>query len=321
MSDFAPPSGPPPPKAPEVPSGWTARWNDQYKEWFYVNLYTKKSQWDKPTHPVYPEGEAPPSDPPPGYDGHGRNSPYPSDHKTNPYSNSGNNAGSSSRSHQEDEDARMAARLQAEENARAHGGGYSGGAVDSYRQGQSTSPYPPPGSSPYASPPPQQQQGQSGDRGLLSSLAGGFIGSKLGSKNSNSHNASPSGFPGAPGAGPYGNYGPPPPQGYGPPPPQGYGPPGYGGTPGAYGGGYGPPPQQYAPSPQPMVVQQQAPPRKSGGLGGFGGAALGLGAGVVGTLLVEDAIDHFEDKGYEQGYDQGYDNGFDNGYDDGGGDW
>ncbi|UKZ64393.1 uncharacterized protein TrAtP1_005608 [Trichoderma atroviride] len=73
MSDFAPPSGPPPPRAPEVPSGWTARWNDQYKEWFYVNLYTKKSQWDKPTHPVYPEGEAPPSDPPPGYEG--RNSP------------------------------------------------------------------------------------------------------------------------------------------------------------------------------------------------------------------------------------------------------
>lgn len=30
MADFAAPSGPPP---PEVPPGWTARWNDQYKAW------------------------------------------------------------------------------------------------------------------------------------------------------------------------------------------------------------------------------------------------------------------------------------------------
>merc|ERR1711939_811269 len=55
MSDFVPPSGPPPPKVPE---GWKAQWNEQYSEWFYVNIYTKKSQWDKPTEPVYP----PPSD-------------------------------------------------------------------------------------------------------------------------------------------------------------------------------------------------------------------------------------------------------------------
>ncbi|KLP11144.1 rna-binding protein [Fusarium fujikuroi] len=51
MADFAPPSGPPPPKAPEVPAGWAVRWNDQYKEWFYVNIYTKQSQWEKPTAP------------------------------------------------------------------------------------------------------------------------------------------------------------------------------------------------------------------------------------------------------------------------------
>ncbi|KFX90576.1 hypothetical protein O988_08126, partial [Pseudogymnoascus sp. VKM F-3808] len=46
MADFEAPAGPPPPKVPE---GWKAQWNEQYKEWFYVNLYTKKSQWDKPT--------------------------------------------------------------------------------------------------------------------------------------------------------------------------------------------------------------------------------------------------------------------------------
>lgn len=38
MSDFAPPTGPPPPRAPEVPSGWTARWNDQYKEWYVLAI-------------------------------------------------------------------------------------------------------------------------------------------------------------------------------------------------------------------------------------------------------------------------------------------
>lgn len=31
MADFAPPSGPPPPKVPE---GWKALWNEQYKEWY-----------------------------------------------------------------------------------------------------------------------------------------------------------------------------------------------------------------------------------------------------------------------------------------------
>ncbi|KXH60031.1 hypothetical protein CNYM01_14094, partial [Colletotrichum nymphaeae SA-01] len=77
--DFAPPSGPPPPKAPEVPPGWIARWNDQYKEWFYVNLHTKQSQWDKPTEPALPPPPPPaedghPGGPPPGY------APRPGDH-------------------------------------------------------------------------------------------------------------------------------------------------------------------------------------------------------------------------------------------------
>jgi hypothetical protein len=100
---------------------------------------------------------------------------------------------------------------------------------------------------------------------------------------------------------------------------------GYGPSPG-YGGGYG----------QPIYVQQNKP--KRGGLGAGGGAALGdclitlrpkssshsifpflgLGAGLVGGLLLEDAIDDAREDGYEQGYDQGYDNGGDFGGDDGG---
>ena len=46
VDDVAPPPGPPP---PEVPEGWIARWDDNYKQFFYVNLATKKPQWEMPT--------------------------------------------------------------------------------------------------------------------------------------------------------------------------------------------------------------------------------------------------------------------------------
>ncbi|KAK8087638.1 hypothetical protein PG997_002599 [Apiospora hydei] len=62
MTDYAPPAGPPP---PVVPEGWTSRWNEQYQAWFYVNLYTKKSQWDKPTSPAEDPNAPVPSGPPP----------------------------------------------------------------------------------------------------------------------------------------------------------------------------------------------------------------------------------------------------------------
>lgn len=45
VEDFAPPPGPPPPIMPE---GWIARFDDKYQRFFYVNLATKQSQWDKP---------------------------------------------------------------------------------------------------------------------------------------------------------------------------------------------------------------------------------------------------------------------------------
>ena len=40
---------------------------------------------------------------------------------------------------------------------------------------------------------------------------------------------------------------------------------------------------------------------------------LGLGAGLLGGVLLEDALDDRYEDGYEQGYDQGYDNGDDYG--------
>ena len=71
-----------------------------------------------------------------------------------------------------------------------------------------------------------------------------------------------------------------------------YGQPAYGGGPGY--GGYPPQQQQY--------YQQQQRPQKSGGLGTMGGAALGLGGGLIGGMLLEDAIQDHDQNEYNQGY-------------------
>ncbi|KAI9792312.1 MAG: hypothetical protein M1816_002537 [Peltula sp. TS41687] len=65
---FLPPNTPPP---PQVPEGWKAIWNEQYHEWFYVNLHTKQSQWDKPAspaQPIHPDTHGAPQGPPPAYE-------------------------------------------------------------------------------------------------------------------------------------------------------------------------------------------------------------------------------------------------------------
>ncbi|KAK5997838.1 hypothetical protein PT974_00201 [Cladobotryum mycophilum] len=305
MADYAPPTGPPPPRAPEVPAGWTVRWNDQYKEWFYINVYTKKSQWDKPTAPVYPEDDAPPPGAPPGYTP-GNNAPSFGDVKKNPYDDRSTSANPGVPRHQEEDDARLAAKLQAEEDARARSA-----------PPQSTSPYPQQ-NSPYP-----QQQGQYGG-GSQSSFpqdlpsrdkgkaGGGFIGKLLGKASG----AKPSG-------GGYGGYGTPPPQqqgyggGYGGAPQAGYG------APGGYGGGYGQPQYGGAPGygqPQPGYGgggYAQAAPKKSGM--GKGGLALGLAggaaAGLVGGMLLEDGIDHMEDRAYDEGYQDAQNNDYGGGDD------
>ncbi|KAH9212380.1 hypothetical protein DL95DRAFT_177724 [Leptodontidium sp. 2 PMI_412] len=164
MADFVPPSGPPPPKVPE---GWKAQWNDQYNEWFYVNIYTKKSQWEKPTEAVYP----PPSDgappgAPPGYAGGGQ--PQPTDTKHNPYESSMNPNTES--------DAALAARLQAEEDQRARSG--SRGAQQDYQNtpmpgqspGYGQQGYGQPQQQPYGQELPAREQKKSG--GFLGKLLG-----------------------------------------------------------------------------------------------------------------------------------------------------
>jgi hypothetical protein len=242
--DFSPPPpGPPPPK---VPQGWKAQWNDQYKEWFYVNIYTKKSQWEKPTEPIYPPDDEAPGGPPPGYSGSGN----PTGDTKHTYDAS---RGSGSTGNVES-DAALAARLQAEEDARA-------GKRSAQEDYQNT---PMPQSYPQTLPAREEKS-----RGLFSKLLG---------KTSSSNNQYSQG-------GQYGGsaYNRPPQQAYGygqqQYPPQGYPQQGY--PPQGYQQGYGAPQQQY--------YQQQQAPQKHG-MGTMGGAALGLGGGLIGGMLLEDAI-------------------------------
>ncbi|PYI24357.1 hypothetical protein BO99DRAFT_92091 [Aspergillus violaceofuscus CBS 115571] len=63
---------PPPPPMPRVPEGWRPQFDDRYQEWYYVNLHTGQSQWERPERPAQPDGPAPPPNgPPPSYDATG----------------------------------------------------------------------------------------------------------------------------------------------------------------------------------------------------------------------------------------------------------
>jgi hypothetical protein len=244
---------------------------------FYVNIHTKQSQWDKPTEPVYAaDRDSPPPGGPPAYTGSDNFSNV-SEKKTNPYNDS-RGAGSASPNNI-DEDARLAARLQAEEDARAQE--TRGNAFQDY----ASTPLPPQSSQ--AELPPRE-----GKRSLFSKLLGKSNSQQpqYGQPGYGGGYQQQGGYPPQQGYSPQGGYGGyPPPGGYGGYPPQ----PGYGGYPpqGGYGG-Y--PPQGY----------EQPPPKKSGlgGLGTAGGAALGLGGGLVGGMLLEDAIQDHDQNEYDQGY-------------------
>lgn len=306
MSDFAPPTGPPPPRVPE---GWKALWNNQYQEWFYVNIHTKQSTWEKPTQPAYADNhDASPGGAPPGYSA-GSNAPRTagSDVKkpldsNNPYSH---NVAES--------DEALARRLQEEERSRGASDDYYGSTTNTHGQTQQQpglqGGYP--GAPGYNSAAQSSLSSSQAGPGTERGKSGGFLG-KLKDKL-----ASPQGGNRPMGSGMGGGY--PqqqgyPQQGYGGYPQQGYG----GGYPQqGYGGGY--PQQGYGGGGygQPMYAQQQ--PRKSG-MGAGGAAALGVGGGLLGGMLLADA---FEDNngggggGYDQGgYDQG---GMDDGGDMGGG--
>ena len=222
-----------------------------------MNIYTKKSQWDKPTAPVYDEGSSAPPGAPPGYSS-GPNDPVISgDRKqhldsNNPYATGGSSTES---------DAALAARMQREEDARAAGRPVSSGAGD---RGASDGYYQQPGAAQYPSN-PAGAGGQYDNQQMppREEKSRGFLGKLLGKgKQSQGGYGGGSGYQ----------------QGY---QQQGYPQQGY-------GGGYGQPPMGYGGYPQQGYMQQ--PPRRSG-LGAGGGAALGLGGGLLGGMMLGEAMD------------------------------
>lgn len=276
MSDFAPPPGPPPPKVPE---GWKAVYNSEYKEWFYVNIYSKQSQWDKPTTPVYPPDAVPPPGAPPGYSGEkGSSSPF-SDRKTNPYDTPNTES-----------DAELAARLQAEENGRAR----------SSRDAQSDYQNTP-------MPPQTSSYDQQPNRDTKSK--GGFLGKIFGGNKNNS--------PQYGGSSPYPQQGGYPQPGYGyqqqpaPYPPQGYQQQQYGGYPpqGGYGGGYAP--QQQAAKPAGGMGAM------GGAALGLGGGLIG-GMLLEDAIQDHDQHEYDQGYQQGEQNQQDYDDGGDFGGDDGG---
>lgn len=260
---------------------------------FYVNIYTKKSQWEKPTEPVFPAEDTPDA-PPPSYEP--GSAPVVTDTKKNPYeepkhaAQAHNEAGSSTA---ESEDAKLAAKLQAEEDSRARGSSSSG----------------PQGTSFPSDLPPRERE-----------KSRGFLGKLLGKGKNNSNNNYQQNYPPQQNYQqqnyPQQNY---PPQNYqqqnyGPPQGQ-YGAPGYGQQ---YGGGY--PPQQYPPQGPPggygggygggpgygnnynNYNNNQGRPGRTGGGMGMGGVALGAGAGLLGGALLAGAFEHEQHEAYEEGY-------------------
>lgn len=240
-----------------------------------------------PTAPAQPLEDALPDEPPPGYEPGPR--PAPTDSKK-PLQDMSAPAATGGPSSSLDEDARLAARLQAEEDAMAR---------TSSRQEEQF---------PQQLPPRDRDKSKSGFLGKL-------------------FNKAKSPAPASPGA--HGDYRPQQQAGYyqpqSPQPPQQqqqYGayagqasyPPnagynaGYGGAYGGqyrgpYGGGYGGPPGQAYHQQQ---QQQQQPQRRTGGMGAMGpglaGAALGVGAGVLGGAMISNAINDHQQDAYMEGY-------------------
>lgn len=155
-----------------------------------------------------------------------------------------------------------------------------------------------PSPGPYAgSPGPYPPYPQEGARG--GSKGKGLLGKIMGKVNK------PPGAGGAYGQPQYAQQGYPPqqsymgpPQGYAPQgyPPQQYGHPGYGAPP----GGYGYPQQQYG------GYQQRPMQGKKPGMGGAGmmagGAALGVGAGMLGGAMLANSYNDAQEEAYEEGY-------------------
>ncbi|KAL4812835.1 hypothetical protein BDW67DRAFT_169425 [Aspergillus spinulosporus] len=326
---FAPPPGPPP---PSVPEGWTTQYDDNYKQWFFVNLATGRSQWEPPqptstsapstqVHTPVPASEQAQSNthtdipaPPPSYEESGpgnpsavasaeatdkktahslpSNNPYNGESASSPGTPGASGSGSGARKDTVDSDAELAARLQAEEDARA-GSAAPGAAAGYYNSNDSPHSQ---SSTPLASA-GDREKGKEKKKGFFSKLmskAASASGSRPGFAPPHPHHQQPAAF----GRPPPGSYGAPSPgPGYGGPggyyPPQhGYGPP----------VGYGPQPG-YGYPPHGFYGSGMQPQRRhgGGGMGMAGAAALGVGGGLIGGALLADAIDDDHDYGGDYG--------------------
>lgn len=294
---FAPPAGPPP---PSVPEGWKPEFDDRYKQWYFVNLHTGKSQWERPEAPAQKQEELhePPSAPPPSYEesGAGDSAAGASDKKggfgsNNPYNQE------KDKEDVVESDAKLAARLQAEENARSgtQSPAVQPGAASDYYSDGSHAQSPGPSSAQNLAPQDTGRGNRTRSRSFLSKLMGK-------AKPSSGGSSSPFG------AGGYSRPPPPAPQSYVYPP-------------SGYYGGYAQPQAGYGYSQYPMQGGYAQPQRRQGGMGNAGAAALGVGGGLLGGALLAEAFDGDDNTYIENNYG-GDDGDYGGGGDDfGGGDF
>ncbi|KAL6232893.1 hypothetical protein BDW75DRAFT_11321 [Aspergillus navahoensis] len=320
---FAPPPGPPP---PSVPEGWTTQYDDNYKQWFFVNLATGRSQWEPPQSTSTPtpstpaQAPVPASElthssgltdtpaPPPSYEESGpanpsaiasaeatdkktahrfsSNNPYKGESASSPGTPGASGSGPGATKDTVESDAELAARLQAEEDARA--GSAAAGYYDSNDAPHSPIPSASAG---------DRDKGKEKKKGFFSKLmskAASASGPRPGFAPPRPHHHQPAAF----GHPPHGSYGAPSPgPGYGGP--GGYYPPQHGYGPSV---GYGPQPA-YGYPPQGYYGGGMQPQRRhgGGGMGMAGAAALGVGGGLIGGALLADAIDDDHDYGGDYG--------------------
>jgi hypothetical protein len=284
MDDIDAPAGGPPPK---VPDGWQAKYNDKYSEWFYINTVTKKSQWDKPTEPVYPpQTDGAPEAPPPKKEK--------KEDKKEGKKDVDKEEKKDAKDNKKEKGSDVTKTKDLADSTRELN--LNGGASDkaNYQPPQMTAQQQyentpmPPGyeNQMYGQPSPQPQPSKGGARGLFDRFTGGSPQPQPQPQQwQQQYQPSPQGQ-----------------NGYIPPPDQHM----YQQQP-----NYGyPPPQQQQPTPPPA---QEKAAKKKGGMGFMGKAALGLGGGLVGGMVLTDVIKHHDKKEREEGYENGYGQGYDQG--------
>lgn len=152
-----------PPHPPQVPDGWLAKFDEKYKTFYYVDLSTGKSQWEKPPGS---QDAGPPQGPPPSYSQSSQpvGAGAAGDHRGAPGGYGG---------------------------YPPQGGGYPGGFQGGYPPGPGYGGYPPQG---YGGYPPQgyggyppqqpqviqQQPGRSGRSGMMGGMGGMALGAGAG---------------------------------------------------------------------------------------------------------------------------------------------